>query len=71
MFVCLKDWFNTEVRDQYHSNMYDIFKYSRSILFFMTSTTLFFYLFYIFLQFYLKIIEFVSATSIDMSPTCI
>jgi hypothetical protein len=42
MLVCLKDWFDTEVIDHVHSNLYDIFKYGTSILFFMTMTTLIF-----------------------------
>jgi hypothetical protein len=49
MFVCLKDWFNTEARDRDHSNMYDISEYSTSILFFVTKFTSFVYFFlYIF-----------------------
>jgi hypothetical protein len=56
MFVCLKDWFNTEVKDQNHSNMYDIFEYSMSILFyFYQDYSNFFYFSYIFLQFYYEI----------------
>jgi hypothetical protein len=34
MFVCLKDRFDTEIRDHDHSNLYDISKYDTSILFF-------------------------------------
>jgi hypothetical protein len=68
MFVCLKDWFNTEARDRDHSNMYDISEYSTSILFFVTKFTSFVYFFYIFFQFYLKFMKFISPTSVDMSP---
>jgi hypothetical protein len=57
MFMCSKDWFDTEVRDQDHSNLYDMFEYDMSILFFVIRTTLIFS--YIFLQFCLKFIEFV------------
>jgi hypothetical protein len=45
MTVYLKDWTNTEVRDQCHSNMYDIFEYSTSNLSFMIKTTLIFLIF--------------------------
>jgi hypothetical protein len=42
MLVCLKDWIDTEVRDQDHFNLYDISEYDMSILFFMTRIILFF-----------------------------
>jgi hypothetical protein len=34
--MCLKDWLDTEVKDQDYSNMYDVFEYGRSILFFLS-----------------------------------
>jgi hypothetical protein len=55
----LKRLDDTEVRDNDHSNIYDIFKYDTSILFFMIKNTLFFS------DFFLKFIEFVRTTSID------
>jgi hypothetical protein len=64
MFECLKDWFDTKVRDLDHFNLYDISEYDISILFFVTRTTLIF--FYIFLQFCLKFVESVRTTSVDM-----
>jgi hypothetical protein len=63
--MCLKDWIDTDVRDQYHSNMYDISEYRTSI-FFVIRTTLIFLIFYIFLQFYLKFVEFARTTSIEI-----
>jgi hypothetical protein len=65
MFVCLKDWLDIEVRDQNHSNVYDISEYGTLILFFVTRTTLIFLIFLICLQFYLKFIEFVCVISVD------
>jgi hypothetical protein len=44
--------------------MYDISEYGMSILFFVIRITLIFFS-YIFLQFYLKFIEFVSVISVD------
>jgi hypothetical protein len=69
MFVRLKDWLDTEVRDRDYSNIYNISEYDTSILFFMIRTTLIFLFFYIFLQFYLKFVEFVRATSVNMCYT--
>jgi hypothetical protein len=31
--MCLKDWFDTEIRNQDHFNMYDISEYSTLISF--------------------------------------
>jgi hypothetical protein len=67
MIVCLKDLLNIEVKNQDHSNIYDISEYDISILFFITRNTLVFLIFlYIFLQFYLKFVEFICAISVDM-----
>jgi hypothetical protein len=67
--MCLKDWFDAEIKDHDHSNMYDISEYDMSI-FFLFRTTLFFFDFFIyFSNLYLKFIEFVHATSVDMYLT--
>jgi hypothetical protein len=45
--MCLKDWIDTDVRDQYHSNMYDISEYRTSIyIFFVIRTTLIFFIYF-------------------------
>jgi hypothetical protein len=65
MIICLKDWLDTDVRDWDHSNIYDFSEYDTSILFLWPDHSNFSDFSYMFLQFYLKSIEFVSAISID------
>jgi hypothetical protein len=47
MLVYLKDWLDTKVRDNDHSNMYDISEYDTSILFLLSESLYFFsYIFF-------------------------
>jgi hypothetical protein len=58
----IKDWLDTEVRDRDRSNIYNISEYDTSILFFDQNHSNFSY---IFLQFYLKFVEFARDINVD------
>jgi hypothetical protein len=66
--VCLKNWLDTDVKNQDHSNMYDISKYGLLILFFGTKITLIFYFLYI-SPILFEFFKFIRATSVNMCYT--